>query len=196
MNQIERLEEQTELLLNSQKESKINCDEIFEKLLAKVEEILKKSPEGSKEIKQLEELQNSVAEHYELFSSEINDDIEFIEEQLSAIRSVKSEGNKEHIDEMVSELMEGEEMLEDEEFKRMLSEESAVAKQSLSEVINDIIAALDEGNIDDVAAYFAESKSMVEEDDECCDKPAKKDECCGGKYDCGSKCVCSNECGC
>ncbi len=199
--------EQTIFLLEQQKESRVYCGNAFESFLTLIQE--KMDAESDKDDKtKLEYIHGAVKNQSDRFTSEIDEDIEFLGGQVKALEAIGKEKDEEKVTKLVDTLMEGQKVTETETFKKEVAQESKQAKEHFLSVMADLATSLKEGGIDDLVVYFEDliadqnDEEEFEDDDiellpeEIEETDEKKTECCGGDGSCGDKCVCDNSCGC
>ncbi len=208
MSQLTKLVDQTTFLLEKQKESRDYTVDAFQKFLSAIQ----KMQEGKQdqEVKDtLQEIYDAVADQSEAYSSEIQEDISFLDSQLETMQTVAEEGDEAKSIELARVLTDGEKLPETKDFKEEVNEEATESKRHFLAVIDDLMGALEEESFDDLLAYIektnvAEGEAQGEEEccgganEACCgdDAVETRSGCCGGKNDCGDACVCSEECGC
>jgi len=209
---IDKLIDQTNFLLEKQKESKDYCAKQFEEFLSLIEEEISQLDVSNdmERIGKLKSVADIINKQLGEFSEEIAADVSFLEDQLSAIKEISTYQDSEAAAKLIGVLMDGKEVPDTAKFKKDVESESVSSKESFIQVINDLKAALQEGGVDDLLAYLQSMQELdeseglevsLEMDDECCggvnlmfgDEGTK---CCGGKFDCGDACVCDNDCKC
>jgi hypothetical protein len=130
-------------------------------------------------------------------SEQMSDDIEFLVEQLETLTIIATTKDQTKAASLLKDIFDDEdELIETEEFKANIKEDSEIAKQDLISVTDDLKTALEEGNIRDVELLLetmgdGEIEIEFEEGEkdegcECdeCDEDECKDSCCqSGKRD-------------
>lgn len=212
MSQLEVLIEQTEFLLEKHKEAKDDCTKIFSDLLNVVENRMERTNQEEKEYEVLDRVHDLLSGQVQHATTETQDEIEFLTAQLQAFKELKASDDSMKRDETVKMLLEGVEELEDTvTFKKGILEESAVARQNLVTIANDIKEALEEGSAEEVELYLKaildghEEEGESDDCDDCQDDcggcagqeelSSDKTECCGGAKTscCSSKKSCCSE---
>ena len=210
MSKLENLLEQTSFLLDRQLDAKNEGGKLFVELLSLIENKLKQTrDEEDREC--LENIYDAMSGEAQKFSEDATDDIEFLKDQMQALKAIKEVPDKEKARELLSALIdEEEEIQETAAFKKDVLDEAQISRQNLMSIINDFKAALEEGNIKELEAMIS---SMVGEDeeedfeddedldedeeecDDCCGHSHKKEEakkkndgCCGCKSGCDKGC--------
>lgn len=184
---IDSLIEQTEFLFKTQKEAKTSVDSLYTEFLNAVDQKLKASKTGKQaDIDQLENIYNLVSERTTSMSEEMQEDIDFLADQLSYLKNLKTMEDKGLAAELLEEATRDlDEMEETSVFKKQITQDYAESKKELVMVIKDLKDALGEGNLDEIEAAFEtvlmENEEDEEDDDECggCHKDDAKDSCCG-----------------
>ncbi len=209
MSALTKMVDQTIFLIEKQKESCKYTVEAFKNFLAAIQKMQEgKQDQESRDT--LQEVYNAVADQSEQYSSEIEEDISFLDAQLETMQTVAQEGDEVKSAELVRVLTDGEELPETKDFKEEVTQEATEAKGHFLAVIADLMGALEEESFDDLLAYVEQTAiaegQEEEEGSECCggkneaccgeDAAPERAMCCGGKGDCGDACVCNEECGC
>lgn len=173
MSRVEILIEQTAFLLDRQKEAKQDCTQIFTQLLGFIEEKINDSEAETEQAADLEKIHDMVSGQAQKLADETEEDIQFLQEQLGALKDVARIQDPVKANELLNLIIdEDEEILETDEFKESILQESAMSRQSLSDMVDDVKNALEEGGAREVALLF---ESMMEdaghsEDDEDSDE--------------------------
>jgi hypothetical protein len=198
---VETLIEQTSLLLEKQKEAQQECVEIFKGLLSAIDKKREQAKGNAEDNEALERVHGLVAEQVTRIQEDTQVDIDFLAEQLEALRNIQAIKDPGQRQEMLGMLLDEDEDIKDTEtFKKELTEEAAISKQNLVTMVNDLKEAIKEGGAQDVALYLEsllEEDSDGDEDDEDeCDDDDCDDECCqSSKKSCGSSKSCGDGCG-
>lgn len=222
---VKRLKEQAEFLIESQKKAKAECLAGFDGFKKLIQERIDTlgDDSSSNEHASLQEIAKLVEEHEKTFASDIDQDVEYLIEQLGALGKLEEEKNDTKLKEQLALIMDNEPVQAMDEFKKEINEELSQTRQEFTAVLDDLKAALLEGEIDDLLVYLRELASaegfVDDEDDEediefdfdpnlfeehkkgggCC-SPEKnkkqKTQCCGGARQCGDACVCDDNCKC
>jgi hypothetical protein len=171
---LETLIEQTDFLLGKQKEAQKDCLEIFGGLLDAVQKKLVLVKGQAEEVAALKKVHKLVSEQIERVQEDTQSDIEFLTEQLSALREIGNIKDKKKIQELVSQMIDDSaDIKETAAFKKEVEDESKVSRQNLVTLVNDIREAVSEDSAKDVALYLEsilgeEETEEDEEDGECC----------------------------
>ncbi|MFA6262839.1 MAG: hypothetical protein WCW33_04455 [Candidatus Babeliales bacterium] len=182
MVSLETLIEQTDFLLGKQKEAQKDCLEIFGGLLEAVQKKLVKVKGQPEEVEALKKVHTLVSEQIERVQEDTQSDIEFLTEQLSALREIGNIKDKKKIQELVSQMVDDSaDIKETAAFKKEVEDESKVSRQNLVTLVNDIREAVSEDSAKDVALYLEsilgeEETEEDEEDGECCGGDCHDDE--------------------
>ena len=165
MRLLKILIDQTVFLLEKQKEANADCISIFGDLLVVVKDKLGQKKNSPEEIAGLEQIKSLVSEQSEKIKEEALVDINFLTEQLEALRKVEVVHAKDPVKgkELFDMLVDKDDEIKDTEvFKKEVIKESALSKESLVTMVNDIKEAVVDGNAQEVAVYL---KSILESDD-------------------------------
>jgi hypothetical protein len=189
---VETLIEQTEFLLEKQKEAQKECVEIFNGLL-KVVEKKRQQVKDEEEVAALDQVRDLISNQVEAISEETQVDIDFLAEQLDALKNIQKIKDPAKMKEMLALLIdEEEEIKETSAFKKDVAEEASVSRQNLLTLVTDLKDAITEGSAKDVALYLEsileaeEGEAGEDEDDACCDECWEDDN--DSKKSCGSSC--------
>lgn len=162
MSRVENLIEQTAFLLEQQKEAKQDCNQIFTELLAFVEEKINESEAETEQAADLEKIHDMISGQAQKLADETDEDIQFLQEQLGALKDVARIQDPVKAHELLNLIIEeDEEILEFDEFKESVIQEATLSRQSLSDMVDDIKGALEEGGTHEVALLL---ESMSEQD--------------------------------
>ncbi|MFH1644240.1 MAG: hypothetical protein ABIA74_03630 [bacterium] len=190
------VDEQTKMLLEQQLAAKKYCDEEFSDLLSLIDQKVQETDEQDDDYKSLIRVHELVSDQYSKFVQDVEEDIQFLKEQLKAIEEVKKIENEKRAEELfLSVLDEDEELMETEEFRKTLSEEADFAKRGFVEIIKDIKNSLQEGNLEDLEVALhsmdkeredrEEGLDIFEDDDD--EENDRDDSGCSGCSGCSSK---------
>jgi len=189
---IAKLKEQTAFLLEKQEELFQFCNEKFENLISYLEEkIAEKEDSGEGDLlDKYQKIDLVLQKQSKNVLEEIETDVLFLKEQLEAITEVQSNDDPVKRDELAAAIMESEELLETEEFKEDVLQEVEDSKKGFEAVAADIMAALEEENLDEVLVYLQEMESSQEASHEDLDEEGCQEEDCGSceKKSCKSSC--------
>ena len=187
MEQINLLVQETDFLLGKQKEVK----DFFQKEYVVIYDLLTKEQEKAEQVKKAEavascqRIRDLLKEQENDVVKELDDDIEFLQEQLKALTQVKDLGDSEKAKELSKLILDEEKPVTDfETFQKEVEEEMVEAQKSFSSMIEDISAAIQEGGITELEAFLeAQLAEDDHDDDEECD-----DDCSSCDDDCSSCC--------
>ncbi len=198
MEDLNKLSEQTQFLLDKQHEVQGFCKSSFKKvydvLTEKIEEAEKAS--NSEDLDSLKNIKEIVEDQEQEVVEQLNEDVEFLEEQLQAIKDVIETADEERAKELAKLILEDPKKVPDmKTFKDDVIEEAKEALESFKTLTDDLVHAIKEDDIQEVEktllAQIAEQEEDedYEEDDEhaICeseDCPGGED-CCDTKLDCG-----------
>ena len=193
MDKINTIAEQTEYLIEKQKEVLHSFQENFKGLNA----LLKESQEKAEQAKsgpELESFQNVfsiLSEQEEIFAAQFEEDITFLNEQLGAIKEIQNISDPERKKELTEELLEKDyEPVETARFKADVEQEAEEAKVGFEKMVADLKASYEEEGIAGLEAFLvAQAEACRAECEEDCEEDCKDSECCGGtEPDCKSQC--------
>lgn len=183
MTKVDNLIEQTVFLLEKQKEANRDCAQIFAGLLVVVDQKLAQSKGSADDVASLEKIRNLIAGQSEKIAEEAQLDIDFLNEQLHALKKIKEVKDPAKARELTDMLIDSSEEIKDTAaFKKEVTDESAISKENLMSMINDIKDAIKEGNMQDVAMYL-ESVLDISDEDACCDDEECEDDDCDDDFD-------------
>lgn len=166
-NRLKALLEQTSFLLTKQTEAQKECSELFRSLLKSISQKIDEAKNDSETKKILEEIHDLISGQAQRLFDEAQDDISFLEEQTSMLQDIQKEPSKEKRQEFLASVIEEDEELPDTEaFKKEVSQELELSRQSLVSVISDIKHSLDEGDAKQVKLLLESSISELEENAE------------------------------
>jgi hypothetical protein len=204
MSKLDTLIEQTSFLIAKQNEAVQDCLTLFADLLATVDKRIKLVDAKAPEAESLTEVRELLAEQAEQIKEGSQEDIDFLAEQLKTLQQIKTVNDPAKAQELLKMLLDDDVEIKDTAvFKKEVTEESAISRQNLVVMLNDIKDAIQEGNAQDVAVYLesilndadGEDEDGDDDDDTC------EDECCGkqcggakkakGKGSCGG---CDTDC--
>lgn len=185
---VETLIEQTDFLLEKQKEALRSTEDLFTGFVKIVQAKTKQAGLGQADLKSLTNISNMLAEKLSDITEDMQGDIDFLEKQLETLKVVATTKDAAKAQTMLDMVIErDEELLETEEFKSTITEDTEIAKQDLVAVIDDLTEALNEGNIRDVELLLEamgsegeieiefENDELDEDEDEC---DSCEDSCC------------------
>ena len=205
MSKLDTLIEQTSFLIAKQNEAVQDCLALFNDLLVTVDKRIKQVDTKAPEAESLTEVRELLAEQAEQIKEGSKEDIDFLSEQLKTLQQIKTVNDPAKAQELLKMLLDEDVEIKDTAvFKKEVAEESAISRQNLVVMLNDIKDAIQEGNAQDVAVYL--ESILNETDDEDGDDEdgededgSCEDECCGkqcggakkGKSACGG---CDKDC--
>jgi hypothetical protein len=185
---LQALIEQTQFLLDRQSEAKDTCGKAFQSLLNLIEKKLKGC--DAAQSKRLDRVHELLAGQAEQLMEETEGDIDFLKTQLESLNKIAKVADAKKANEMLGMLIDpSEEVLPTEEFKQGVMEELMASQEGFNVVIEDMTAALEEGDIANVEVMLEQLASSVDEDDE-----DDEDDCDEDEEGCGSGCS-SGGCG-
>ena len=201
----ERMLEQTAFLLEQQEKSKEHCESQFLQLLNFINAQIE-AQKGGEETERYQKIVEMINKHNQEFLEAVDEDVDFLKKQLAAAEAVQNCQDIEKQKELRTLLLEGEELIDTEQFKKEVLAEAEEAKKGFHEIIDDLKYALEEGNIDEVLVYLQEIEDSKEKElegeegeeegkdlfewvtreneDSCDDKPCSS---CGDKSSCGGE---------
>ncbi len=202
MSKLDTLIDQTSFLIEKQKDAVQDCLALFGDLLATVDKRVKQVDAKAPEAESLKEVRDLLAEQAEQIKQGSQEDIDFLTEQLKTLQQIKTVNDPAKAKELLQMLLDEDVEIKDTvAFKKEVAEESAISRQNLVVMLNDIKDAIQEGNAQDVAVYLESILNDEEGDDDGDDEEEScDDECCGkscggakkGKKSCGG---CDADCG-
>lgn len=186
MAKIDILSEQTEFLLEKQKE----VLEVFKSEFASLYELLEAEQAKAEQSKSGEELMSFqkvftlLSNHEKESVTDLEEDVEFLKEQVAAINKIKQLEDEKQADELVGMMLEeGYELEESKSFKADVEQEAEEAKEGFRSMIKDIKATLVEEGVGDLEKLLEAHKAACEDAEckaqECADEECKDEECCG-----------------
>ena len=188
---LQTLIEQTEFVLARQEEAKVACSTAFTALLQRIDGQLKSS--NGAQAKRLKQVYDMLAGQAEQLVTDTQGDIDFLNEQLNALRSITKVQDAKKAKEMLDLLLDSdEELMPTAEFKESVMEELVASQEGFNAVMEDIAAALEEGDLANVEAMLEQLALAAAEDE--ADDEEDEDGCSDDEDGCGSGCS-SGGCG-
>jgi hypothetical protein len=165
MNDVEKILdpiiEQTNILMQIQSSAKEKCFKMFSETLNTIEVQIKKN-EGTDDGKSLERIHDSLSGRAQSFSDQIQEDIDFLSEQLGSLQEIKKIKDIDKAKKILETIVEAdEEVIATEEFKKNIEADSQELIKTVSMILEDINSAINEKNFDDVEALL---ESIEDED--------------------------------
>jgi hypothetical protein len=189
---LQTLIEQTQFVLARQEEAKDVCSAAFSSLLNRIDGQLKSS--NGAQAKRLKQVYDMLAGQAEQLVTDTQGDIEFLQEQLKALTSITKLQDPKKAQELLDLLLDPEEeLMPTPEFKQSVMEELVASQESFNAVIEDIAAALEEGDLANVEAML-EQLALAAAEDDMDDEDEDEDSCGDDEDGCGSGCS-SGGCG-
>jgi len=160
MARIDVLAEQTKFLLEKQKEVLAFFDTEINSLYAALE--------SGKSDSSFQDAMSSLSQLKERSVGQMEKDVRFLEEQLSAIENVQKIADPEKKEELVSLMLEGgQDLDETEKFNADVEQDTKEAKEGFSEMAEDIRAVYQEEGMKELALLLQAHLSESEECDKC-----------------------------
>ena len=170
MSRLDTIIEQTVFLIEKQKEAQRDCSLFFHDLLQTAQKKCDATAIGHEDREGMEYVCDLISEQAERISEDAQIEIDYLEEQLEALQSIKSLKDPKREEEMLGELLDAEAEVKDtKEFIKEVTDESLNARHNLAIVINDMKAALSEGNVDELVTYLETILEADEEEGEECE---------------------------
>lgn len=196
MKSIVALLEQTDFLLQKHRESAALCRAEFDSLLTltaqKRDEALDVEDKDT-----LSAVYDSLSTQAESIRETIEEDVNYLEEQVAAMRQVAAMPDSPRKQELVNMLLvEDSDLRPMDEFKKEVEADAEESRRSFIDMVTDIKQALNEGLLEELEAML---ESMDEEEDDegdhdedgCCDDEDEEGGCCDNddvKKDASSSC--------
>lgn len=172
-NRVETILEQTAFLVDKQ-------NELFQVVKTVYTDILNTIDEKSKEaleqevLADLNVIKEKVSTHYKNIHEQIESDIEFLNEQLKAIKQIQEMEDKDKADELLNMLIsKDEELLDTEQFKKQMNEDAQLSVNELKTMQEDLLNSLKENKIKELKLLL----EAVKEHDEDLDAQCSDDDC-------------------
>lgn len=206
MAKIDIIAEQTEFLLERQKEVQAFFKGEFQSLFSAVEAEQKKAEQvnAGPELNSFQNVLNMLHQQEEETIEMLGEDISFLEEQLGAIKKIQELPDEGHKDELTNMLLQPEneedktELVETNQFKADVEAECAEAKDGFGKMIAEIKDVLLEEGVKELEVLLeAHAAAQAEEAEE--GEEGEGLGCCGGTTSCGGTCSddeCDEEEGC
>lgn len=176
---LQALIEQTQFLLARQEEAKETCSTAFSGLLDRIDKKLKAS--AADEAQRLQRVHEILSGQAQQLMQDTEGDIDFLRDQLKALTDITKIQDQARAKELLGMLIDpSEEIMPTADFKQSVMEELAASQEGFNAVIEDLSAALEEGdikNIEVMLEQMAASAAEDAEDDE--DEEEEEDGCCG-----------------
>ena len=187
MSKVDILIEQTNFLLDSQKASLATCKSLFAEFIQEIERHLKNA-KNNEDAEILEKVLDMVQEQARILEDDINEDNHFIAEQLETLKKIKAHQDPKAAEEMLQMMVDVEHIMDTEDFKKSVEEESLVSQGNLRTMIDDLIGALEEGGaqevmllleaLNDLGDSLEEDEFLDEDEWEMCDDEECDDSSC------------------
>lgn len=168
MTTLDKLSEQTKFILSKQLETKKFFMDVFQDFLNSVlDEKSNFEKIGQKKIAtKLQEIHKLATSQMGRVKEELDKDIEFLEGNIVAVNKIKEEKNPARREELTNLILEDQELPETEQLKIDVESEIEASKEDFSFLINDLKAALQEGEIDAVLGSLQNMEAGSELPDE------------------------------
>ncbi len=162
---VETLAKQTEYLLKKQQELLKTSADVFESLTGVIDDKIKTLKEDDS--KDLQDVKVYIVEHNKKSDGQLKEDIEFLNEQLSAINQIKALDDIAKMDELLNMMLNKEQELEEmDKFKTRLDSDVQACVNELNFMFDDIKSAIDEGKIRELKLMIEAVKDQQEKDRE------------------------------
>jgi hypothetical protein len=193
LKKLEALIEQTDFLLEKQNEALAESERIFGDMASDVEEMLKNKNIQGQELTSLNNISTMIKDHLENVNEQMQEDIDFLTEQLAALKHLAALPNQAKAKELLGMMIdEDEEILETDDFKENVTQESTASKQNLISIIDDLKSALKENKFREVE-LFLEALNKEEDEDDAEESDEESDcGCCEAKCNSKKKGCCSS----
>jgi len=167
---LDQISEQTAYLLEKQREFLEASESSFDSLLAAVDDKLKtKDREESGDLEDLKSIYDILVAQKQKTSTDVQDDIKFLEEQLAAINQIRSLQDPQKAKELLNMIIdEKEELLETEEFKKQVDQDILKSQKELEVMVDDLKHSLEEENPHELKMLLEAIAAEDEEDDSSC----------------------------
>ncbi len=195
---LQTLIEQTQFLLIRQQEAKETCSKAFTDLLERIDKKIKSCDAAqSQRLQRVHEVLSGQAEQ---LIQDSEGDIDFLRDQVKALTEISKMSDQAKAKELLATMIDpSEEVMPTPEFKQAIIEELAASQDGFNAVLEDIAAALEEGDITNVEVMLEQMANAAAEegdDDDDEDEDEEEDGCCGSggcaPGGCGS---CATGCG-
>lgn len=195
---LQALIEQTQFLMTSQAEAKEVCVASFKALIAQIDKKIKAS--RGEQAQRLQRVCDMLAGQAEELVQETDGDIDFLRGQLKALTEITKVSDQAKAKAMLDMVIDpSEEVGSTVDFKKGVMEELSLAQEGFNAVLEDVSAALEEGDIASVEMMLEQmaASSAEDEDDDESDEESEEDGCCGsGGCSTGGGCGdCKTGCG-
>ena len=174
---LQALIEQTQFLMTSQAEAKEVCVAAFTSLIGQIDRKVKAS--RGEQAQRLQRVSEMLAGQAEELVQETDGDLDFLRSQLKALTEITKISDQVKAKAMLDMVVDpSEEVGSTADFKKGVMEELAMAQEGFNAVLEDVSAALEEGDIASVEMMLEQmaASSAEEEDDE---DDEDEDGCCG-----------------
>lgn len=176
---LQALIEQTQFLMTSQAEAKEVCVAAFTSLIGQIDKKVKAS--RGEQAQRLQRVSEMLAGQAEELVQETDGDLDFLRSQLKALTEITKISDQTKANAMLDMVVDpSEEVGSTADFKKGVMEELVMAQEGFNAVLEDVSAALDEGDIASVEMMLAQmAASSLEEDEDDEDEDEDEDGCCG-----------------
>ncbi len=165
--------EQTDFLLGKQKELYKFIEKVYTDILNLLAS--KISEQNDQDIlNDLEALNKKISDHYNDISSDIKEDISFLEEQVNAIVQVKDVADDAKAEELLNMIISKDDVLvEMDKFKQQVEQDLGNSMRELEHMSEDLINAISEGKVKDLRlmleAVESHEKDLEDNSSQECD---------------------------
>lgn len=164
-DRLNSLIEQTSFLLERQKELFEKTSKVFSEMLEVAEKKLKSLDQNTRkqDVEDLRSIQKFVSDHKQKSAQGIQEDVEFLTEQLTALAQIKSVEDEAKKTELLDMIIPKEEKIPDTAaFKKMITDDLASNFRDLDLMFDDMKSAIEEDEIHEIKLLLEAIKDQEE----------------------------------
>ncbi|MBD3273606.1 hypothetical protein GF385_04635 [Candidatus Dependentiae bacterium] len=171
---IQKILEQTDFLVEKQKELFKFVSEVYSNILNNIEEKISKESDESI-LDDLKSIKEKISEHSKKLSEQIKEDIDFLGEQQKAITQIKDMQDKDKAAELLNMLVEKDEkLLDTQEFKQQVEQDLLASTNELKAMEQDLLNSLKENKIRELKLML---EAVQEHEKDIQDEECKPQDC-------------------
>ncbi|MFH1461655.1 MAG: hypothetical protein ABIF12_01790 [bacterium] len=159
--------EQTGFLSEKQNELFQFVTNTYKDILNSLNDKINQSSEESV-LNDLNAIKDRISKHHSELSSQMKDDVDFLNEQLKAITQIKDLEDKDKAEELLSMIIaQDEELLETDQFKKQIEEDITESMRELQVMHEDLLNSLKENKIQELRLMLETVENETDQDQGC-----------------------------
>ncbi len=180
---ISKVFEQTEFLVEKQKELLTVVDKIYTGLLNLISSKIKEESDFDI-VEDLKAIEKNISEHYENLNSDIKEDINFLDEQFKSISEIKNIKDDKKAEELLNMIVDqDDELVDTQEFKNQVATDLTNSLKELQIMSEDLANAINEGKAKELRLML----EAVEEHNKDLDKDSCDSDSCSSCSGCSQR---------